>query len=163
MRQHVRSTGRVGLDRGSTRAALHVEGVVVEHDEFIGHVQARLRLDSRGAAERATRATLETLGERIPEGLADNLAAQLPQEIGEHLRRTITWGGQATGERFDRHEFVRRVAARSGADEPVAAYQARGVLEVVDEATTGGVVDKVRAALPEDIRELVVAGTSGEA
>jgi uncharacterized protein (DUF2267 family) len=47
----------------------------MRHDEFIGHVQQRARLSSRGDAERASRATLETLGERVPEGLADNLAA----------------------------------------------------------------------------------------
>src|SRR5690606_24477526 len=74
----------------------------MQHDELIGQVQARARLSSRGAAERAVRSTLETLGERLPEGLADNLAAQLPQEIGEHLYRTETMGGLGTGERFDR-------------------------------------------------------------
>lgn len=61
----------------------------MKHDEFIGHVQHGARLASRGAAERATRAALETLRERVPDGLADNLAAQLPTEIGEHLRRTL--------------------------------------------------------------------------
>jgi uncharacterized protein (DUF2267 family) len=33
----------------------------MKHDEFIGQVQHRARLSSRGATERATRATLETL------------------------------------------------------------------------------------------------------
>ena len=56
----------------------------MEHDEFIGQVQHRARLGSRGDAERATRATLETLAERIADGAANNLAAQLPNEIGEH-------------------------------------------------------------------------------
>jgi uncharacterized protein (DUF2267 family) len=56
----------------------------MRHDEFIGQVQNRAKLPSRGDAEGATRATLETLGERIPENLAVNLASQLPQEIGEH-------------------------------------------------------------------------------
>jgi uncharacterized protein (DUF2267 family) len=39
----------------------------MQHDEFIGQVQNRAKLPSRGEAEGATRATLETLGERIPE------------------------------------------------------------------------------------------------
>ncbi len=43
----------------------------MQHDAFIGQVQARARLSSRGEAESATRATLETLGERMPEGLVD--------------------------------------------------------------------------------------------
>lgn len=134
----------------------------MQHDEFIGLVQNRARLPSRGDAERATRATLETLGERIPETLATNLAAQLPQEIGEHLRRTVVMGGAGSGERFDRQEFVRRVAGRSGADDPRAVYAARVVLEVVEEATTGGLMDKVRDALPDDLRALLDAGSSGQ-
>jgi uncharacterized protein (DUF2267 family) len=132
----------------------------MQHDEFIGQVQQRARLSSRGDAERACRATLETLGERIPEGLADNLAAQLPHEIGEHLRRTVMYGGEGTGERFDRSDFIERVASRSGADEPKAAYIARTVLEVVDEATEGGIVSKVLDSLPPDLRSLIAAGSS---
>jgi uncharacterized protein (DUF2267 family) len=134
----------------------------MQHDQFIGQVQARARLSSRGEAERATRSVLETLGERVPEGLADNLAAQLPTEVGEHLRRTEVYGGYGTGERFDRDEFVARVSGRSGFDAPRAAFAARVVCEVVDEATEGGVMDKVRAALPEDVQALVVAGSTGQ-
>lgn len=133
----------------------------MQHDAFIGQVQARAALSSRGDAESATRATLETLGERIPEGLVDNVASQLPQEIGEHLRRTITMGGAGTGEPFDRTEFISRVATRSGADEPAAAFQARVVLEVVNEATEGNIMDHVRDALPADLVDFTT-GSSGQ-
>ncbi len=135
---------------------------VMQHDAFIGQVQARAHLPSRGAAEGATRATLETLGERIPEQLADHVAAQLPSEIGVSLRRTEVLSGAGTGERFDLNEFIQRVAARAGMDESGAAYSCRVVLEVMREATQGGVMDKVRDALPEQLRELVDAGSSGE-
>ncbi|HEX2317053.1 MAG TPA: DUF2267 domain-containing protein [Thermomonospora sp.] len=133
----------------------------MKHDEFIGLVQNRARLSSRGEAERACRATLETLGERVPEGLADKLAAQLPHEIGEHLRRTEVYGGAGTGERFDRRGFIERVAVRAGVDDPKAAYIARSVLEVVDEATQGKITSKVGESLPPDIRELVTLGSKG--
>lgn len=133
----------------------------MQHEEFIGLVQNRARLPGQGEAERATRAVLETLGERIPEGLADNLAAQLPHEIGEHLRRTQVYGGQGTGERFDRHDFIDRIVARSGADEPRSVYLARVVLEVTDEATQGTVAQKVRESLPADLRDLVATGSMG--
>lgn len=133
----------------------------MQHDEFIGLVQDRARLSSRGDAEGATRATLETLGERIPEPLAMNLASQLPTEIGEHLRRTVTMGGAGTGEHFGREEFISRVAQRGHTTEPAAAYQARVVLEVVDEATAGGIGGKVRESLPDDLRTLIDAGSSG--
>jgi uncharacterized protein (DUF2267 family) len=135
----------------------------MNHDEFIGQVQQRARLSSRGDAEGVTRATLETLGERIPEGLADNLAAQLPVQIGEHLRRTVQYGGLGTGERFDRDEFITRVCERSHThDRPAAAYRARVVFEMVREATSPGLMSKVRDALPDDLRELATAGSQGE-
>ncbi|HEX5493291.1 MAG TPA: DUF2267 domain-containing protein [Mycobacteriales bacterium] len=134
----------------------------MQHDEFIGQVQHRARLSSRGSAERATRATLETLGERIPEHLAENLAAQLPQEIGEHLHRTVTLGGEGTGERFGLPEFVARVAGRSGVDEPAGVYQARVVLEVVEDAVAPGLMAKVREALPDDLERLTEVGSAGD-
>lgn len=133
----------------------------MQHDEFIGQVQDRARLPSRGSAERATRATLETLAERVPEGLADNIAAQLPHEIGEHLRRTLIYGGEGTGGRFDLPSFVDRVAMRSEVEGPQATFEARVVLEVLDEATQGGVMEKLRASLPDDIEQLVDSGSEG--
>ncbi|GAA4419416.1 hypothetical protein GCM10023169_10060 [Georgenia halophila] len=133
----------------------------MQHDEFIGQVQTRAKLASRGDAERATRATLETLGERVPEGLVENLAAELPVEIGENLRRTITFGGEGTGERFDRSEFVSRITDRTGADAPDAVFQARSVLEVVGDAVQGGLMDNVAAALPDDIKGFL-GGRSGK-
>ncbi|GAA3509213.1 DUF2267 domain-containing protein [Actinomadura keratinilytica] len=133
----------------------------MQHSQFLGRVQNRGRLPDLGHAARACRATLETLGERVPEGLADNLAAQLPHEIGEHLRRTEVHGGAGTGERFDRHAFVRRVAERGGVDEQKAAFLARVVLEVVDEATEGRIMDRVYESLSPDIRRLVTAGSRG--
>ncbi|WP_019629221.1 DUF2267 domain-containing protein [Actinomadura atramentaria] len=132
----------------------------MQHDQLIGQVQARARLASRGEAETACRATLETLGERVPEGLADHLAAQLPREIGENLRRTEVFGGAGTGERFDRADFVARVAARAQVDEPRAAYLARVVLEMMGEATEGGVMDKIADAVPDDIRDLLAQGST---
>jgi len=133
----------------------------MQHDQLIGQVQARAHLGSRGEAERACRATLETLGERLPEGLADNLAAQLPREIGEHLRRTEVFGGAGSGERFDRRAFLERVGSRAGADDPRAAFLSRVVFEVLEEATQGAVMGKVKNSLPDDIRELVTAGSTG--
>ncbi|GAA4949112.1 DUF2267 domain-containing protein [Streptomonospora halophila] len=133
----------------------------MQHDAFIGQVQDRARLDSRGAAEAFTRATLETVAERINPDLADDLAAQLPQEIGENVRRvTDQW---VPTQRFGQEEFVRRVAERAHADGAQAAYAARVVFEMLDEATTGDVMGKVREGMPEDLREFSLAGSSGEA
>jgi Uncharacterized conserved protein len=134
----------------------------MRHDEFIGQVQARGKLDSRGQAERVTRSVLETIGERIPDGLADNLAAQLPHEIGEHLRRTVEPDKHGTGEHLDLKEFMSRVEAKSGLDRPQAVYATRVVWEVTNEATQGSVMAKVRDALPPDVRTIVTAGSTGD-
>src|SRR3954451_23493884 len=111
----------------------------MEHDEFVGQVQDRARLASRGDAQRAIRSTLETLADRITDGAAENLAAQLPAEIGEHLRRNGR-SGAATVEQFSLDEFFQRVTDREGVDPADAVYRARAVVEVMDEATTGGLM-----------------------
>jgi uncharacterized protein (DUF2267 family) len=131
----------------------------MEHDEFIGQVQHRARLDSRGAAERATRATLETLGERLSPGAAENLAAQLPPEIGEHLRRAA--GG--SGDQMDLNEFFDRVCEREGGgvEKPEAVFHARAVVEVLDEATTGNLMGKIQEQLPAEYDRLFAAGSTG--
>ncbi len=107
------------------------------------------------AVEGACRAVLEIVGERMPEGLAGNLAAQLPHEVGEHLRRTDVHGGTRSGERFGRQDFIARVAERAGVGEPQAAFIARAVAEVADEAVQGRLMTKVAESLPEGIRQLV--------
>lgn len=121
----------------------------MEHDEFIGLVQDRAKLDSRGAAESATRATLETLAERLAGGLPENIGDQLPPEIGRHLSSERT-------ESFDLDEFWRRVADRAsgGVDLPDAAFHARAVLSVVDAAVTGDQLDRVRDQLTPDYEDL---------
>lgn len=114
---------------------------------------------SAHAAEQATRATLETLGERLYGGAAENLAAQLPHEIGEHLRRASA----ARGEQLDLGDFFARVTELSatGVDAPAAVFHARCVLEVVDEATTGKLMGKLQEQLPDEYRRLFSAGSTG--
>ncbi len=129
----------------------------MKHDEFIGQVQHRARLSSRGAAERATRATLETLAERLAGGEAKDLAAQLPLEIAEHLRGQ--WS--ALGERFSLDEFFRRVSLREGVDLSDAVFHARAVIEVLSEAVSQGEMDDVRAQLPTEFDRLFESGSTG--
>jgi uncharacterized protein (DUF2267 family) len=121
----------------------------VQRDEFIGEVQARAGLTSPVEAERATRATLETLAEHLTGSAALRLAAQLPYEIGEHLRRVVAapdYPDDDAGLGAD--TFFARVAEREGVDRPAANFHARAVLEITDEATTGALMDYLRAQLP---------------
>ena len=128
----------------------------MEHDEFLERVQYQARLASRDDAERACRATLDTLSEWVPEALADNIAVQLPHEIGDHLRRSGEHAG--TAERFGRADFIPRVAARAGVSADQAADIARAVMDALTAATEGGLMAKVTETLPADLREYVTPG-----
>lgn len=126
-------------------------------DEFIGRVQSRGRMASEGEALKATRATLEVLGQRLAGGEPSNLAAQLPEEIGRFLHAD---GG--TGERFDLDEFFRRVSEREGVDLPVSVHHARAVIAVLQEAVSAGEMRDVRAQLPTEFAPLFEAGSEGQ-
>lgn len=74
----------------------------MDYDTFIGEVQNRGQFPSQEDAVRTTRITLETLGQRIEPGGAENLGEQLPEEIGRHLSKVDDV------ERFEWNEFVDR-------------------------------------------------------
>ncbi len=63
-------------------------------DTFTGQVQHRLELPETGETVRAIRATLSTLGQRLPEGHAEDLAASLPLEIKWYMTGAVDehWG-----------------------------------------------------------------------
>jgi len=127
----------------------------MQYDQFVGQVHARGRFASDGEAVRAIHATLETLGERLYGGEAENLAAQLPPELGHYLREAVT------GQSFDLDEFFRRVSMREGVDLPEAVFHARVVMEVLKEAVSPGLLDKVLDQLPAEYDSLF-AGSRGK-
>jgi len=128
----------------------------MQYDEFIGHVQHRGRMSSRRDAERAVQATLETLGERLAGGAVENLAAQLPAEIGEHLRR-------ARGpRRLSVGQFLSSIGERAQVDPPDATWQARVVIDVLRDAVSPGTLDKVMAQIPGEFERLFEAGSEGD-
>ena len=63
-------------------------------------------MSGTGKTVRAIRATLVTLGQRIPEGNAEELAASLPTEIKWYLTGAVDEHGQ----RLDWQKFVERVS-----------------------------------------------------
>lgn len=130
----------------------------MKHDVFIGQVQHRAHLSSRGEAERATRVTLETLAERLAGGETKDLASQLPPEIAEHLRGK----GAGTGERFSLNEFFRRVSNREGVDFPDAVFHARAVVDVLCDAVSPGEIKDIRAQLPDEFDRLFEAESQGQ-
>ncbi|MDJ1434573.1 DUF2267 domain-containing protein [Halostagnicola sp. A-GB9-2] len=116
-------------------------------DEFTGEIQHRLELPDTGRTVRTIRAILMTVGERIPEGAAADLAASLPMEIKWYLTGAV----QDHGQRFDWQEFVSRVNDREGdrTDRSEAAYHARVIVDFVASQVPPSDFQQLRDQLPE--------------
>jgi len=114
-------------------------------DEFTGQVQHRLELPATGETVRAIRATLMTLGQRIPEGAAEDLAASLPMEIKWYMTGAV----HEHGERFDWQEFVSRVSDVEVTDRPEAAYHAQVIVDLVRTQVPPSDFQQLRDQLPE--------------
>ncbi|MFB6102335.1 MAG: DUF2267 domain-containing protein [Haloplanus sp.] len=117
----------------------------MDFDEFTGTIQHRLEFAGTGETVRAIRATLMTLGQRIPAGAADDLAASLPMEI----RWYMTGAVQEHGQRFDWQEFVARVSEIENADGADAAYHAQVVVDLVHTLVPQSDFQQLRDQLPE--------------
>jgi uncharacterized protein (DUF2267 family) len=119
-----------------------------EYDRFIGIVELKGSL-SREAAERAARATLQTLAERLSRGEARQLADQLPEPLAGRLFT------DADAEAFGLPEFLRRVAERAGVDVQAAERQARAVFTALGRTASRDEVADMAAELPQDFAPLV--------
>lgn len=142
------SAGSQLEDASDGRRFIRLVGVgrlPMNFDEFTGQVQHRLQLSGTGEAVRATRATLSTLGERIPAGAAADLAASLPMEIRWYLTGAVHEHGQ----RFDWAEFLTRVSEIEGSDRSTAAYHARVIVDLVRTQVPASDFQQLRDQLPE--------------
>ena len=120
----------------------------MQYEQFLGQVQHRARLADSGETIRAIRATLETLNERLMGDEADDLAAQLPAEIGIYLQQP------SSQKKFGLEEFFERVAIREQVSISDAAFHASAVVSVLCDAVTDGEIDDVRAQLPKEYNRL---------
>jgi uncharacterized protein (DUF2267 family) len=130
----------------------------VRYDEFLGHVQHRARLGSRGEAERATRATLETLAERLVGGEAHDLASQLPPELAHSLQLSDA----GIGAKLTLDEFFALVSEREGVDLEDSTLHARVVIGVLTEAVSQGEIKDVRVQLPATFVQLFNVENEGD-
>ena len=128
----------------------------MQTDEFLGQVQDKAHLATLGEAMRATRATLETLAERLGPDDTRHLAAQLPHEIQLFLSDT----GLPVPERFSSDEFLLRVCAREGIDLTLSTDHARAVIDVLTQAVSPGESIEVLDRLPDDYKRLFVGNGS---
>jgi RND superfamily putative drug exporter len=109
------------------------------------------RRSGRSPAEAGTltRATLQTLAERIPEREAREIEAVLPLE-----QATVLDGAGSRPEAFPHDEFVDRVAERAGTSRTEARAGARAVIATLVEALPDEEVDYLMAALSPDYTAL---------
>jgi len=128
----------------------------MKFDDFTGKVQHKAKLATTDEALAAIRATLETLAERTAGDEAENLAAQLPEEIGKYLH------GKQIVERFSLADFFDRVTEKEGVDKPFAVHHARAVIDVLQEAVSEGEIDNLRAQLPDEWDPLFEQGAEGD-
>jgi uncharacterized protein (DUF2267 family) len=126
----------------------------VQYEELLDLVAREAGIE-RQEAERAVRATLKTLAQRITGGEDADLAAELPEEVRLNLRH------REHPERFDLQEFVRRVAAREGGliDEATAERHVRAVFSALRQAVSAKEIADMVAQLPKDIQEVATRRT----
>ena len=124
----------------------------MNYREFIEEVRCRARLATFDEAVTATQATLATLRERMPAGQANDLGAQLPEEVGLYLME----GNK--GESFDLDEFFDRVMAREGTDLTQAVFHAGVVLQVLREQADPRLVEEILEGLPDDYSQFARTG-----
>lgn len=122
----------------------------MKYDQFIKHVQEEAQLNSSEDAKRATRATLETIKERIVGNEASQLAAQLPKELGQYLHGREGEDGQY----FKVDEFCQRVREKEGVELSIAVKHAKAVFTVLQQAVSSGEFADVRSNFSEDYEKL---------
>jgi uncharacterized protein (DUF2267 family) len=122
----------------------------MDYAGFIKTVEQEAQIP-RPVAERAIAATLETLGERLSDGEARDIAHELPLE----LRPVIDRGGRAVGFHID--EFLRRVATREGVRETDAERHARAVFAALGQSVSRDELADMASELPKDFQPLLEA------
>lgn len=120
----------------------------MKQEQFLSQVRSLAELETLDEAERAVQATFETLRERLAANEPNNLAAQLPGELGEYLE------GGGGEDAFSVGEFYDRVAEKEGVGVEEATTHARAVGAVLQEAVTEGELDDIRQQLKPEYDEL---------
>lgn len=114
-------------------------------ESFAEAVQSRSDLDSRREALRATEATLETLGQRLSKGEAEDVAEYLPDEAADWLVPETP--PRARDIDFD--EFVQTVANQENVSDDRALEHIEAVTDVLAETVGEEEFERMEAQLPE--------------
>jgi putative intracellular protease/amidase/uncharacterized protein (DUF2267 family) len=124
----------------------HVEVPPSDHEAFTRSVAQLAGVDGE-VAERATIATLTTLGERISEGEGRDLARHLPDSLGQLIAQP------RDPEPFGPDEFFRRVAEREGADPETAERHAAAVVAALARREGRKELHDMFSQLPRELRD----------
>jgi uncharacterized protein (DUF2267 family) len=128
----------------------------MQYGEFMKDVRERAGIDE-DRAEKAVRATLNTLAQRLAGGEPHDLASQLPEELKETVELTT---GEGAGIRWDADEFVAKVAAREGCSPEQAREHVRAIFAALRDAVTPGEFDDITSQLDRSYRELLPEGAA---
>ncbi|MEJ2863339.1 DUF2267 domain-containing protein [Actinomycetospora flava] len=123
----------------------------MQQQEFVSAVKESLDLPDNQSAERAVRATLTVLGQRLEGGEAKDLASQLPGGLADALP------SQGAGERFDVDTFYQRIADQEGDGVTVAQARqhARAIAKGLETALTDGEWRNFTSQLPKDFQDFL--------
>jgi uncharacterized protein (DUF2267 family) len=139
----------MGRGQAVTEELLHWYSDEWRYERFITTIEQRAGI-SWVDAERAARATLQTLGERISAGQSRQLAEDLPPEV----RRWLLDEAEHAQD-FDVGEFLRRVAEREGVDPETAEHHAKAVFIALARLVRGEEISQLAAQLPNEYKGLL--------
>lgn len=131
---------------------------VFEHTIEITHtwlndLMERLGWHDKQQAYMALRAVLHALRDRISVNDASHLAAQLPMLIRGFYYEGYHPAGKPVADR-KKADFLGRVAAQCTDESRNDGRVTKAVFQVLAKHITPGEVEKIKSALPEDIRSL---------
>lgn len=121
----------------------------VEMRRFVRDVQGQADLKSPVDAERACRATVSALGERLTARQAEELGSGLPENLEPSLTHH---SGKGKAQRFDAHEFLDKVSGEIGSvDQDEVESEVTAVLHTIREWAPPRQVETTIAQLPRDL------------
>ena len=123
----------------------------MQEHEFVSAVQQSTDLPDAESAQRAVRATLTVLGQRLSGGEAKDLRSQLPGGLKQCLP------DDGPGEQFGVSSFYERVAAQEGEGVTTsqARQHARATAKALEVALSGGEWQNFTSQLSADFQDLL--------
>jgi uncharacterized protein (DUF2267 family) len=109
-------------------------------------------------ARAGLQATLEAFGTRLAGGLVDELAAALPPDAADALRR----GRTPEPEQGSLTDIAERVGAATGTDATGGANLVQASLRAVAGAVDRDLLDRMRAQLPSDLQRMLQPEGEGD-